>query len=298
MQAAFPLAVLGRRGDLGERLLEIGGRDTGDTEAADARRVDQRAAAGEIHVAGAGRRVAPAIADRVDLARRIAAARERVGERCLADARVPGQHRHAVGQGAAELVEALARAQGERDDAMAEGPVELAHPRDLALVVRQVDLRERQHRLDAPAPGGHQVAIDQPRAQRRIGHGGDDHEHVDVGRDDLLLVAEGTAQEDAVPREHRLDAHRAIGQLAHLDPIADDGPRAPQAARDGALPLLAVDAHDDELVVHPRDEAFSGRPAQAVTPPSIDQRTGARDALGHSCSRMLRVISVSATQVR
>ncbi len=46
MQTAFPLAVLRRRGDLGEGLLEVGGRHAGDAEAADAGRVDQRSAAG------------------------------------------------------------------------------------------------------------------------------------------------------------------------------------------------------------------------------------------------------------
>ena len=162
----------------------------------------------------------------------------------------------AIGQGGAQLVEALAGAQRERDHAMAEPAVDLAHACDLGLVVGEVDLGQREHRVDPAAPGGHEVAVDQAGPERGVGHRGDDHEHVDVGRDDLLLVAERAAQEGAVARQDGLDAHGAVGQLAHLDAIADDRPRPPQPARDRRLALLAAHAHDDELVVHGRDQAL------------------------------------------
>ena len=59
-------------------------------------------------------------------------------------------------------------------------------------------------------------------------------------------------------RQDGLDAHGAIGQLPHLDAVAHDRARAPEPAGDRALPLLAAHAHDDELVVHARHEAFAG----------------------------------------
>ena len=105
----------------GNAFSRLARRDAGDAEAADARRVDQRAAAGEIHVAGAGRRVAPAVAHGVDLrpSRPCGPVSAFVSE-VLPTPGVAGEHGDAIGQRAAQLVEALARAQREPDHAVAE----------------------------------------------------------------------------------------------------------------------------------------------------------------------------------
>ncbi len=111
-----------------------------------------------------------------------------------------------------------------------------------------------------PAPGRDQVAVDQARAERRLGHRGHDDQQVDVRGHDLLLPPERPADEGAGARPDGLDAQRAVRQLAQLDPVADHRPRAPQAARDGGhalAPLVGLDG--GELVVHGEHGALHGR---------------------------------------
>ena len=70
----------------------------------------------------------------------------------------------------------------------------------------QVGFREAQQRLQARVVGGHQESVDEPRARRRIGQCGDDHELLGVGHDDPLarVVILGRAPQHGDPRQ---DAH-------------------------------------------------------------------------------------------
>ena len=157
---------------------------------------------------------------------------ERVEQRRLADAALADEDAGVAGQRLANLLDALAQLGAAGQDRHAEGPVGLQAGEDLVppLLAGQVDLVDHQRGPGARLLDGHEVAVDEPRMQRRRLRGDDHHDEVDVGGDrapPLRDVRVG-ARQQAAAGQHRGDAVTLA--LSLQDHLVADGEVALLAA--------------------------------------------------------------------
>ena len=279
MRAVREAAPRGERLDVRERLAEPV-RRLPELELAHPRRVEHETAAGQEDELAVRRRVpAATVAPDVRGHEQLLAG-EAVHERRLPDAGRPEQRGGAAAaEVRAEVVEPLPGDRADGVDRDAEGDRLGGQQRPLD-VLRQVALRQHDHRLGAALPGHDEVALQAARVEV-VPEGGDEEDDVDVRGDDLLvdLGPGDLAREFRPPREHGVDQ-----AAAERDPVADGrkvGPPArgaPEPRRDlGALltalgvevvgaAVLHGDARGDETGRRVRFELRFElvRPAQVV----------------------------------
>ena len=136
------------------------------------------------------------------------------------------------------------------DDRVPQPAQERGDARDLRLVVRQVDLRQCERRVDASMPGRDEVAVDQVGPERGILGRGDDDQQVDVGRDHLRTAPERGARQRPPALHDLVHAQRSVRRRVQADDVADDRSRASEPACDGGDILAVRGTHGGELVVH------------------------------------------------
>ena len=135
--------------------------------------------------------------------------------------------------------------------------------------IRQIRLRQADHRGQTPGERGDQRTLDEPGARRRISDCGDDEQLVGIGDHDTLIgvrVIGGTAQ-DGLPVLQPHDAGQGPvetgGVADHGDPVTDDDggtshlPGA-HADRRGSIRVGAVDDHAPASPVLRHDHAGLG----------------------------------------
>ena len=179
---------------------------------------------------------------------------ERVEQRRLAHAALADEHAGPPRQRRADLLDSVSAARAAREYRHAERPIRLQARQQLVagLLVQEVGLVDHE---DGPRAGlldGHEVAVDEPRVQRRGRHGDDHDDEVDVGRDrpsPLRHVRVG-AREQAAAGQHR--GHAVIVAPALHEHAIADGEFAPLPAgevgrqRRRHLAGLSVEQHRAE----------------------------------------------------
>ena len=190
---------------------------------------------------------AVAVADRADPGRGFAV--ERVEQRRLADAALPDEHAGVARERGADLVDALAALDAARQHRHAERAVRLQAREQVVapILLEEVDLVDDEHGPRARVLHGDQVAVDEPRVQRRRLRGDHDDDDVDVGGDGappLRHVRVG-AGEQAAAGQHRGHAVAVVPPL-HEHLVAD-GKVAPllpgEVGRQGGRDFAVAEPH-------------------------------------------------------
>ena len=185
----------------------------------------------------------------------VEAGAEGVEEGALADARVAAEEDGAAGDEVAEAVEAAACEGGDLEDGVADGAVEadefLLGFAELG-VDEEVALVEDDGGGDMVGLGGDQQAVDEAGGGAGQAEGGDDAEAVDVGGDDVGLLAEfgGAAHDVVAAVGHVVDDASAVGLALEADAVAHGhGVGLLVAAQTVVAAQTAVDGFSGQWVV-------------------------------------------------
>ena len=171
---------------------------------------------------------------------------ERVEDRRFPHPAVADQRAGLALHRAAERVEPFPVARGAGDDRHVERVVHLER-RELGRPILgrdEIDLVDADQRLRAAALDGDEIAIDQPRAQRRLAHRHHMNDHVDVRSDEALAVRVERigAREHRSPRQNLDQTANSVRRLR--DDAVADRYRAflpgRDLGRDNAIELAAV----------------------------------------------------------
>lgn len=137
-------------------------------EGADARRIDDRPAAGQRDEARVGRCMAPSSGFLADLSNRALHPGEGASKSRLSNARGADQRSEPVSDEAAHRPNELLAARIADDDGMTKAPVGLAKIGQCNVVVGEIRLGDSNRRFESARGGRNDVSIDDVGAKRRL----------------------------------------------------------------------------------------------------------------------------------
>ena len=247
MPAIAELAAAQQGPELAKALFHLLPAHMPQAELADARRVDQAAARGQMEqLGGGGGMGAFAGALRQGAHPQLRIGQQRIYQRGFADTRLPHKHTGALPQGRVQLLQPAALARGV-ENAVPQRRVDRQQLIELSaqagVCCQQVGLVEQDHRLDVHGFGRHQVAVNQHRV--RLGQGRDNHHNlVDIGCHGLELAVGVRPGEHTVALALRDDNPGGLALAPH-HPVAGD--QALEVGAQVAANALAGDGLDLHL---------------------------------------------------